>query len=93
MSKRVCTEDRADREDRVLGPEFDKLIAELRTKQGHEKNKYLNSNKSQILDAQQILDRKIVDVEYDIKRLQVVLRELTEKRGLFTYYDDYRDPY
>lgn len=91
MSKRSRTEE--DGEDRVLGPEFDKHVAELRTKHRYDKNKYLAGIKSQTLDAQQLLDKKIVDVEYDIKRLQVLLRELKEKRGLFEYYDDGHDPY
>jgi hypothetical protein len=87
MSKRTHTEqDQSTTEDRVLGPEFDKHIAELRTKSKYEKNRYLNEIKSKVIDAQQTLDKKMVDVEYDIQRLKMLLRELKEKRNLFEYF-------
>jgi hypothetical protein len=80
--------------DPDIGPGFSKIVEELRNKKRYDKNKCLNGIKySERLKAQQILDKKIVDVEYEIRRAQVQLRQLKEKRDLFSYYDDGTDPY
>jgi hypothetical protein len=87
-SKRARTEE----PDPDLGEEYNEILVQLRNKSRDEKNKYLNSIPyATRLKAQQTLDKKIVDVEYVLKRAQVQLRQLKEKRNLFDYYDDGRD--
>ncbi len=80
--------------DPDLGEDYNEIVTNLLNKSRYEKNKYLNSVPyATRLRAKQILDKKIVDVEYEMKRAQVQLRQLKKKRELFDYYDDGVDPY
>jgi len=83
----------ASNKDIGLGPEFDKIMDDLRNLKGYEKNKYLNNIKSERLIAQNLLEKQIIDAEYQIKRIQLELRVLKNKKELFDAYDDGRDPY
>ncbi len=73
----------------IFGPELDKIINDLRLLKREEKNKYLVSIYSKQIDATQILDKIIIDIEYDMKKSHNYLKELREKRELFTFYDSY----
>ena len=92
-SKRARSSDDTTDSSPVLGPEFDKIVNDLRNKTGYDKNKYLSGIKSQRLAAMNALSKKIVDVEYEMKKCQLELDELKEQYKLFEFYDDGKDPY
>ena len=93
--KRTKTEE----PDPDLGEEYNEIIKQLRNSAGFEKNKCLNSMTYDMkFRARQILDKKIIDAEYELikteyelKRAQVQLVQLKEKKELFTGYDPYPD--
>jgi hypothetical protein len=71
MSKKLKTdktEPKSD-QDEDIGSGYDKIVEGLKGKQGSEKNRFLNGIKfSDRLNAMQILDKKIVDTQYEIKK-------------------------
>ncbi len=84
--------------DPDLGEGYYGIITELKNryaKESCERNKYLdNIPEITRFNAQHILEKKIIDIEYEIKINNIKLKQLREKRNLFNYYADYTsDPY
>lgn len=70
------------------------IMTELAKKKGYEKNTYLRTvNDVKRLEMELYLDRQILEIEHLVKLNQKRLKILQEKRKLFEFYDDGRDPY
>ncbi len=76
-----------------LTPEHEKILSELSNAKGYNKNDLLNQYKNQRAEIKFILDRQILEAEFNIEKLKNVLSKLKEKRDSLKYYDDGIDPY